>query len=56
MLRVVQRAGEFREITIGPSAGTTIVRVLLVLAGFGLLIKGVVAWPELIHTLRFLHW
>lgn len=46
--------GRIKKVTVGPSAGGTIVKVLLVLAATGLLIGGVLRASDLTAAIPFL--
>ena len=56
MLRLVRKAGRIQEITVGASLGTTIIRIIIVVAAIALLRTGALTWPDLLNLLRSLHW
>jgi hypothetical protein len=47
MLRIVRKRGEVEEIFIGPTAGKTLVRVLLIVAFVGMLAAGIIQRNDL---------
>ena len=52
MVRLVRKAGRIEEITVGPSAGTTIVRILIVCVTAGLFTAGVLKWSDITTVIR----
>jgi len=46
MFRIVCKRGQVEEILVGPTAGKTLIRVLLIVAVVGLLAAGVVTFSD----------